>query len=78
MDQLGIPADMERICEIAKVDNLHVIQDAACAIGSRYKGQHVGAYADATCYSFHARKIVVTGEGAAEPLSRFGLELHRR
>lgn len=63
VDQLGIPCDMDRVNEIAARHGLRVIEDAACAIGSRYKGQRVGSAADLACFSFHPRKIVVTGEG---------------
>ncbi len=63
VDQLGMPADMDRIVEIAKRRGLFVLEDAACAAGSRYKGEPVGARADAACFSFHPRKVIVTGEG---------------
>jgi dTDP-4-amino-4,6-dideoxygalactose transaminase len=59
----GLSADMEPILEIAKQYNLKVIEDAACAIGTKYKGKHVGGYGDIGCFSFHPRKSVTTGEG---------------
>ncbi len=63
VDQLGMPVDADRINAIAARHNLWVIQDAACAIGSVYKGKPVGAHADLSCFSFHPRKVLVTGEG---------------
>lgn len=59
----GLSADMTPIMEIAKKHNLYVIEDAACAIGSRYKGQPVGTIGDTGCFSFHPRKVITTGEG---------------
>ena len=63
VDQLGMPADMDRILEIASEYGLFVLEDAACAIGSRYLGEPVGTRANAACFSFHPRKVLVTGEG---------------
>jgi dTDP-4-amino-4,6-dideoxygalactose transaminase len=40
-----------------------VIEDAACAVGSLYKGRHAGTFGDAGCFSFHPRKAITTGEG---------------
>jgi len=63
VDQLGMPCDIERILEIARRHRLVVVQDAACAAGSRVNGRPVGAGKHATCFSFHPRKVLVTGEG---------------
>lgn len=63
VDYVGIPSDMNAISKIAKKYNLFVIEDAAAALGSRYNGKQIGSIADLTCFSFHARKIVTTGEG---------------
>ena len=59
----GLPADMTPIIALARKHNLWVIEDAACGFGSRYKGQHVGTFGDAGCFSFHPRKAITTGEG---------------
>ncbi len=59
----GNPADMDPIMEIAKSYNLYVIEDAAGALGSTYKGKKCGTIGDLGCFSFHPRKIVTTGEG---------------
>lgn len=62
--QIGLPAAMTEINEIAKRRNLVVIEDAACAIGSVIHGKRVGApHSWMACFSFHPRKILTTGEG---------------
>ena len=66
--QVGLPADMDPINDIARSRNLVVVEDAACALGSTYKGRPVGSGADsqiksAACFSFHPRKVLTTGEG---------------
>lgn len=59
----GQPAEMDRIREIAENNNLKIIEDAACALGSKYKGNYTGTIGDLGCFSFHARKGITTGEG---------------
>lgn len=62
--QIGLPAAMNEINEIASRHNLLVIEDAACAIGSEYFGKRIGApHSGMACFSFHPRKILTTGEG---------------
>lgn len=61
--QMGLPADLESIQKIANKYNLIVIEDAACAIGSEYKGKKIGGHGNIACFSFHPRKIITTGEG---------------
>ena len=56
-------ADMTAIMRIAKKHGLKVIEDAACAFGSEYKGKKVGTLADVACFSFHVTKGITTGEG---------------
>lgn len=59
---------MEKISQIAKENNLHIIEDAAHAIGSNYAdGTPVGncKYSDMTVFSFHPVKTITTGEGGA-------------
>ena len=59
----GQPCDMDRILEIAKVHQLKVIEDAAHALPSRYRGKMVGTIGDITCFSFYSTKTMTTGEG---------------
>lgn len=63
VDQVGLACDMDTIRKIAKKHKLFIVEDSACAIGSQYKGKSVGRYADLTCFSFHPRKVVTTGDG---------------
>ena len=59
----GQAAEMDEIIEIAEDHNLKVIEDAACALGAKYKNKYTGTIGDIGCFSFHARKGVTTGEG---------------
>ena len=59
----GQPAEMGTIVEIAEKFNLKVIEDAACALGAKYKNKYAGTIGDIGCFSFHARKGITTGEG---------------
>ncbi|MFH1453380.1 MAG: DegT/DnrJ/EryC1/StrS aminotransferase family protein [Armatimonadota bacterium] len=59
----GYPCDMDKIMELAKKYNLTVIEDAAHAVETEYKGRKVGSIGDMTCFSFYATKNITTGEG---------------
>jgi dTDP-4-amino-4,6-dideoxygalactose transaminase len=59
----GHPCDMDPVLEIAKTQNLKVVEDAAHALPASYKGKKVGTIADITCFSFYATKTITTGEG---------------
>jgi len=59
----GVPADMDPIYALAKKYNLRVLEDAAQAIGSCYKGQIIGSFGDTQIFSFHPNKAMTTGEG---------------
>ncbi|GMU26276.1 MAG: aminotransferase [Candidatus Uhrbacteria bacterium] len=59
----GRPCDMDAIGDIARRHNLIVIEDAAHAIETVYKGRKIGNISHLTCFSFYATKNVVTGEG---------------
>lgn len=61
--QIGLAANMDRINAIARRHNLVVIEDAAPAIGATYKGKMVGNLGNPTCFSFHPRKVITSGEG---------------
>jgi dTDP-4-amino-4,6-dideoxygalactose transaminase/nucleoside-diphosphate-sugar epimerase len=59
----GHPCDMEKIWKIAEKHGLHVIEDAAHAIGAEYKGRKIGTLSDLTCFSFYPIKNMTTIEG---------------
>lgn len=62
--QIGLPAPMKELGEIADRHGLVLLEDAACAIGSEYLGEKVGhPHSLMACFSFHPRKILSTGEG---------------
>jgi perosamine synthetase len=72
--QIGLPAAITEISEIASRYGLVVIEDAACAIGSEYQGQRVGQpHTLMACFSFHPRKILTTGEGGMITTSDEGI-----
>jgi len=60
----GQPCDMDELYELAKKYDLKVIEDAAHALPSLYKGKKIGTLkSDVTCFSFYATKTLSTGEG---------------
>jgi len=59
----GHPCHMDEIFAIAKKHNLLIVEDCAEAIGSLYKGTHVGIEADSATFSFFGNKTITTGEG---------------
>lgn len=65
VDAFGNPTGLLGIAELCRQRGLPLIEDAACAIGSSEAGRRCGAVADMTCFSFHPRKLLTTGEGGA-------------
>ncbi|SKB67167.1 dTDP-4-amino-4,6-dideoxygalactose transaminase [Acetoanaerobium noterae] len=63
--EFGHPADMDKLKKICDKFNIHLIEDAACALGSKYKNKKIGLFGDLSCFSFHPRKSITTGEGGA-------------
>ena len=61
--QMGMPADIDAFKSLCTKHNLLLIEDAACAIGSSYKGKKIGVHSDLVCFSFHPRKVITTGDG---------------
>lgn len=61
----GQICEMDKIMKIAKKYNLYIVEDAAQAIGSKYKGKYAGTIGDIGCYSFHDTKNYTSGEGGA-------------
>jgi len=82
----GYPCDMDEILKIAKSKNIKVIEDAAHALGAKYKNKMIGNISDFTCFSFQAKKQLTTGDGGmlicknftdhreAQRLKWFGIE----
>jgi len=60
---LGMPVDMFRVMEIAKANNLFVVEDCALAIGTSQNGTHAGLFGDAGVFSFYPVKHMTTAEG---------------
>lgn len=69
----GVCAEMDAFRKIADAHNLLLIEDAAQALLSTYRGKLAGTLGDAGCFSFHASKNVVSGEGGALVISRTDL-----
>jgi len=65
----GSPCDLDRLYALARKHGFKVVEDAAHAFGSDYKGRKVGASGDAVCFSFDPIKNITTGEGGAVALS---------
>ncbi len=61
----GQPVNLTKIRQIAKAHNLIVIEDAAHAIGTEYKGKKIGTISEMACFSFHPVKNMTTGDGGA-------------
>ncbi len=59
----GLPIDMDRLYEIARKYNLRIVEDAAQAIGSTWKGKRIGAFGDLVSFSFQVNKNITTSEG---------------
>jgi perosamine synthetase len=59
----GHPARIDRIVDIARRNNLRVIEDAAEALGARAFGRAIGSFGDLAIFSFYANKVLTTGEG---------------
>lgn len=68
--QIGMPADIDEFTQLCKAHSLILIEDAACAIGSSYKGKKIGSHSDLVCFSFHPRKVISTGDGGMITTSR--------
>jgi len=59
----GQACDMDNILALAKAHSLKIVEDAAHALPTYYKGQKIGLFADITAYSFYVTKTLATGEG---------------
>jgi len=59
----GNPLNTQPLNELKEEHDLLIVEDAACSLGAEYNGKRTGTMADITCFSFHPRKIITTGEG---------------
>lgn len=59
----GQPCDMDPILDLAKEQGLTIIEDAAHAVGTEYKGKRIGTFDTVSIFSFHPNKNITTGEG---------------
>jgi perosamine synthetase len=66
----GNMANMDAVMDVAKRHGIAVIEDAAQAIGSEFRGRKAGAFGDAGAFSFHGSKTLTTGEGGMFVTSR--------
>ena len=68
--QGGVPADIAAVRKLCDSWGVAVVEDAACALGSTYRGQPIGSHSDLVVFSFHPRKLITTGEGGMIMTSR--------
>ena len=61
----GLACDMDGLVNIAQKYSLRIVEDAAHAFGSFYKGKKIGSFGDITCFSFDPIKNMTCGEGGA-------------
>jgi len=59
----GNPAGIAELVDVAARFGIPIVEDAACAIGAREAGRPAGSFGVASCFSFHPRKVITTGEG---------------
>jgi UDP-4-amino-4-deoxy-L-arabinose-oxoglutarate aminotransferase len=70
----GAPVNMDKINDLARKYNLAVIEDAAHAVGTYYKGIHAGGFGHTAIFSFHPIKNITTGEGGMITLNNADME----
>jgi dTDP-4-amino-4,6-dideoxygalactose transaminase len=61
--QLGLPAQLDEFVSLCRRHKIHLVEDAACALGSTYQNRPIGSHGHPTCFSLHPRKVISTGEG---------------
>lgn len=61
--QFGLAANMDEVTAVTRAFDLPIVEDAACALGTLYKGTPIGGHGEAAILSFHPRKSITTGEG---------------
>ena len=65
MHTYGFPAEIDKLCELCSQWNIPVIEDAAEALGSTFKGKALGSFGDLGVLSFNGNKIITSGGGGA-------------
>lgn len=65
MHTFGLPARIDEILDVCEEWNINLVEDAAEALGSRFKGRHCGVFGKVGCLSFNGNKTVTTGGGGA-------------
>ena len=70
LHQIGMPCDIDAFRILCCKYDLKLIEDAACAVGSSYKGKKIGSHSELVCFSFHPRKVISTGDGGMITTSR--------
>ena len=70
----GLPCDMDELSRIGKKHNIPIIEDAAHALGAKYKGKPIGSISDYTTFSFQAIKHFTTGDGGMLTVKNSKLE----
>ena len=58
-----MPANIDGFSRLAEKYSLALIEDAACAAGSAYRGKKIGFHSSLVCFSFHPRMVISTGDG---------------
>ncbi len=61
----GRPCDMDALMKIKQETGIRIVEDAAHAFGTSYKGKMIGSFGDITCFSFDSIKVITCGEGGA-------------
>lgn len=61
--EFGLCVDMDPIIELSKKYGIPIIEDAACAVGAKYKGKYAGTFGQFASFSLHPRKSITSGEG---------------
>lgn len=86
----GHPIDMDPIMETAEKHGIYVVEDAAHALGAKYKGRKTGSLGHIACFSFYGDKMIATGEGGIaltsdkelaekmQMLRNHGMDRHRK
>jgi dTDP-4-amino-4,6-dideoxygalactose transaminase len=70
MHYAGVPCDMDALGAIAREHQLFLIEDAAHAPTTKFRGQHVGTFGDAACFSFYSNKNLACAEGGMVTTNR--------